>query len=370
MNTTRRTWIKHGGLALAGLTMLNEKIFSTPVHSLKDFPPGDIIKLSSNENPYGPSPMARKAMMDAVVYSNRYPWEMTTQLREKIAGRFGLTVDHVLMGAGSSEILGLVAQYAALQKGNAVSAHPTFRSWWNVAEKCGLEIIKVPLTPDKKNDLAAMLKKINSQTQMVYVCNPNNPTGTVVGSTELKNFIDEVTKKTLVLLDEAYTEYSEEPTLATMVSKNKNLVIAKTFSKIYGMAGARIGYALTHPDTIEQLGNFQAWANGGVSTVSLAGALASLEDKDFVDSCKLKNTAAREATVQTFNDLNIPYINSHTNFLYYSAKDFKGNLETVLTGHNIKGSRTVEENGKWIRISVGTMEEMKIYSTILKQIWK
>lgn len=370
MATNRRTWLKQSGLALAGLTLLHNRIQALPQYGGLPMPIDGPIRLSSNENPYGPSPAARKAMAEAIAGSNRYPWNNTETLLQKIADHFGLKSDNVLLGAGSSDILGLVAHYASLQKGHAISAHPSFRSWWGAAEKCGLPIVKVPLTEDKKHDLPAMMAKVNNQTRLVYVCNPNNPTGTVLPVADLKAFITEVSKTALVMLDEAYTEYSDEPSLADMVVNNKNLIVVKTFSKIYGLAGARIGYALAHADTINQLADLLPWANAGVSAVSLAAATASISDKSFISLSKTNNTKAKTFTYQTFQSLNIPYIPSHTNFIYYSAASFKGDLSEVLKTHQIAGTGIIEQTGSWLRITVGTLAEMQQYSSVLKQIWK
>ncbi len=370
MDTNRRNWLKQTGFALAGLTLLSDSLYASPGHDFKRIPAGGPIRLSSNENPYGPSPMACKAMAAAIAGSNRYPWANTNLLLDKIAAPYGLKNENVLLGAGSSEILGLVAQYASLQKGNAVSADPTFRSWWNAAEKCGLDIIKVPLTADKKHDLPAMLSSINAQTRLIYVCNPNNPTGTILPATELKSFITEASKKALVMLDEAYIEFCEEPSMAALVATNKNLVVVKTFSKIYGLAGARIGYVLGHADTIDQLASLQPWANAGVSAVSLAAASASLDDKDFISDTNIKNAAAKAHTCRVFKELNIPFIPSHTNFIYYSSQGFTGDINAELKKNNIEGTRIIEEAGRWTRITVGTMDEMKKFTEVLKQIWK
>lgn len=367
----RRTWLKQSSLALAGLG-LGERLLaaekSFPVEKIKHPVPPGIIKLSSNENPYGPSPLARKAMADAVAQCNRYPWSVTEQLMDKIGSRYGLSDAHVLMGAGSSEILGLVSMQAALQKGNAVCAFPTFTIWWKALQKLGTEIIKVPLTADKKHDLPAMLRAINGQTRLVYVCNPNNPTGTVIPTAELKSFVEEASQKALVLLDEAYTEYSDEPSLASMVTTNKNLVIAKTFSKIYGMAGGRIGYALAHPDCINSLSELQPWPNAGPGGVSLAGALASLDDVDFVKTSKTNNQAARAFVEQQFKTLQVPFIPSNTNFIYYSLQQYSGNIEEAFKKEQIITRGAVEENGKWTRTSIGTQQEMQQFIHVLKNI--
>lgn len=367
----RRAWLKQSSLALAGIGLGNRLFAADSTYTaekIKRVTPPGIIKLSSNENPYGPSPLARRAMADAISQSNRYPWSVTEQLLGKIGEQYGLTDTHVLMGAGSSEILGLVSILAAMQKGNAVCAFPTFTIWWRVLQKLGLEIIKVPLTADKKHDLPAMLSAINGETRLVYVCNPNNPTGTVLPFQELKSFVEEASKKAIVLLDEAYTEYSGALSLASMVATNKNLVIAKTFSKIYGMAGARIGFALAHPDIIASLEALQPWANAGPGGVSLAGALASLDDVDFVKMSKANNQAAREYVEQQFKTLKVPFIPSNTNFIYYSLQQYAGNIEEAFKQQQIITRGIVEEDGKWVRTSIGTQQEMQQFITVLKNM--
>ncbi|HYH15443.1 MAG TPA: histidinol-phosphate transaminase [Flavisolibacter sp.] len=326
------------------------------------------IRLTSNENPYGPSPMARRAMADAVSQSNRYPWDVTTKLREKLGAQYGLSEDNILMGAGSSEILGLVAQLAALNKGNAITAAPAFSIWIPAAEKLGLTIIKVPLTEDKKHDLVSMLSQVTNETRLFYICNPNNPTGTTLPSSVIKDTAEEVSKKSLVLIDEAYLEYTDDPSMVNIVNNNKNIIIAKTFSKIYGLAGARIGYAVAHPDTIEKLASLQPWGNAGVSTVSLAAALASLNDKAFVANSKEKNTDVKLFTQKELSNLGIKVIPSHTNFIYYSLSNYQGNWQEALRAKNILSSGITEKQGQWTRTTIGTMDEMKQFISATKTI--
>lgn len=364
----RRELLRQGSLALAGLTLAGRFTAAAHNEQHRKFEPPGLIRLTSNENPYGPSPLARRAMADAIATSNRYPWDETTVLRTQLGKHYGLTDEHVLMGAGSSEILGLVAQHAAFSKGNAITADPSFGTCMRAAERLGLQVVKVPLTADKKHDLPAMLRKLNNETRLVYVCNPNNPTGTTLPSADVKNFIEEVSKKTLVLLDEAYIEYCDQPTLAGMVANNKNIVIAKTFSKIYGLAGARIGYALAHPETIDKLGSLQPWQNAGASAVSVAAAMASLQDADFLTSTKEKNSKANAYAMKELQSMGFNCISSNTNFLYYSIRSFNGNWSDQLRAKNILTGRIVEEEGKWTRTTIGTMEEMQSFISAVKQI--
>ncbi|MDP4263789.1 MAG: histidinol-phosphate transaminase [Bacteroidota bacterium] len=361
----RRQLLKHSALAVAAFTFSRD-LFSREAEKIiavNGF--ADFIKLSSNENPHGPSPMARKAMVAAVNGSNRYPGEVTTQLREKIATLYNLTKDHVAIGAGSSELLGITSLYAALQKGNAVAPDPTFRLWMPAARKVGLPIKLVPLTTGKVTDLQRIKDAVDAGTKMVYLCNPANPTGTVVPAAELETFIKDMAPKCVILLDEAYTEFSDEPSMAKMVNDYPNLIVAKTFSKIYGMAGARVGFTLAQPQTTKQLNNLQPWANAGASAVSLAGALASMDDKEFTRFCKKENQKARSIFYAALEKAGMPYITSHTSFVYFDSTPYGKDVRQLLESHQIVGARTFEDGTKWLRLSVGTVDEMQKVATAL-----
>lgn len=369
MSNNRRTWIKQAGLSLAGFTMLNHLSaapFSevTPNRQSPTLP----IKLTSNENPYGPSPMARKAMADAVTSSNRYPWDDVTKLREKIGKRFNLTKEHVVIGAGSSELLGLVGQYVANSKSHFVAPDNTFRIWRRAALDSGATMTRTELTADKKFDLVAMEKAITSGTKLLYVCNPNNPTGTIVDSNSLRSFITEHSKKYMIVVDEAYLEYTNQPSMADFVTTNKNVIIVKTFSKLYGLAGARIGYALAHPDTITLLNSMQPWPNAGASATAIAAANATLDDTAFFKMVVEKNSAEKEKLYKLYTSMSMPYIESHSNFVYYSTTKYSGDLQKELEKRNILCGGIAEEKGKWTRITVGTEDEMRSYTKALKEI--
>jgi len=362
----RRELLKQTTLAIAAFTFSRD-LFSREVEK-KIINSGfaDFIKLSSNENPHGPSPMAKKAMMEAVNSSNRYPWEVTSRLREKIGATYNLSKDHVAIGAGSSELLGVVSVMAALQKGSAVAPDPTFRLWMPAAKKTGLAIKLVPLTPGKETDLQRIKDMIDADTKMVYLCNPANPTGTIIPANELETFIKDIAPKCIILLDEAYTEFSDEPSMAKFVNDYPNLVVAKTFSKIYGMAGARVGFALAHPQTIQKLNDLQPWANAGASAVALAGAVASLGDKEFVSYCKKENQASKSIFYAALDKTGMRYIPSHTSFVYFDSSAYGKDVGAVLESKQIVGARTFEQGSKWLRLSIGTREEMqKVADTLM-----
>jgi len=361
----RRQLLKQSALSIAAFTFSRDLFSREPERIIATSGFADFIKLSSNENPHGPSPRAKKAMMEAVNTSNRYPWDVTTQLREKLGAKYNLTKDHIAIGAGSSELLGVVSVMAALQKGNAVAPDPTFRLWMPAARKTGLRVKLVALTPDKRTDLQRMKDNMDADTKMVYICNPGNPTGTVLPAGELETFIKDIAARCIVLLDEAYTEFSDEPSMAKLVNDHPNLVVAKTFSKIYGMAGARVGFAIAHPQTIKQLNELQAWPNAGASAVALAGAVASFDDKEFMSFCKKENQKARTIFYEALDKTGMRYIPSHTSFVYFDSSTYGKDVRMLLEAQQIIGARTFEEGTKWLRLSVGTKEEMQKVAHIL-----
>jgi histidinol-phosphate aminotransferase len=367
-NLDRRNWLRQSGIALAGMAIAGNGFGRASQNFGWGEEANEIIRIGSNENPYGPSPMAREAMIKAIETSNRYPWEVTTQLREKIGKMYGLTKDHVLMGAGSSELLGVTAALAAHKPGNAVAAYPTFRLWFTAAENMGLKIKSIPCTPDKKHNLDAMQQAIDGETRMVYIVNPHNPTGTVIPASDLQSHIEVMSDRAIVLLDEAYTEYSDEPSLGRMVAGNTNLIVAKTFSKIYGLAGARAGYVLAHPATIEKLSGYMPWANAGTSAVTLAGAMASLDDTAFTKMTRTKTDDVRKMVHSEFGKMNIPYTDSTTSFIYYDTSSLKSDLASACEASGINGVRTFEKETAWRRTSLGTMAEMEKFIGVVRKL--
>lgn len=367
MQTNRRHWLKQIGLGVAAVGFPGLELLAAPVQDTRlQINADQPIKLSSNENPYGPSALARKAMADSIGLSNRYHWQETTSLIEELAKHNQVTAEHILVGAGSTELLDLVARYAALQKGNCVIPDPSFTYWTSAAQQHGLPKIAVPLTTDKKIDLLAMQRAITSDTKLVYICNPNNPTGTLCDMNELKSFIREASKNCLVMLDEAYIDYTVQPSLANEVIDNKNLVVVKTFSKIYGLAGARVGYIMAHPSTLEKLAALQSWANGSISVVSAVGALASLKDRSFISDNYALNEQARKYTIEQLALLKLRCIPSHTNFIYFSLESFTKDYFALLKAADIQGTRIYEEQGKWTRITIGTLSEMKSFISVIQ----
>jgi len=358
MHYNRRHWLQQSALSLAGLSFATD-IFGKQ-HKLFPVPPNAIL-LNSNENPYGPSPLAKQAILESYLRSNRYPDNYPGPLKQKIATHLQVGGENILLGAGSSEIIGLAALHASMKKEKVVTAEPAYKVWNGQATAFGLTISRTALTAERKYDLAAMLSAIDNNAAMVYICNPNNPTGTIVELDALKNFAVEAAKKTMVFIDEAYTEYAGLASLASLAVTNKNIIVAKTFSKIYGLAGARVGYAIAHPDSINALASYQPWPDGAISMVSAAAATASLDDENFVKECKLKTEETKALCYDTFKKLSLEYIPSSANFILFNIDSIKKDFIKEMEAQNMYVQFRNHFGGKWCRVTMGTMDEMQLF---------
>ena len=363
-NSSRRQWLRNTTAALAGVS-LAPAIFATEKERYRA---EGIILLNGNENAYGPSTAARKAMTEIIGNSNRYPDDHVSALKKQVAEFCNVGTENILFGAGSSEFLGLVSLLASSTKGKIITAEPSYRVWNGQAESFGLNFKRIPVAVNRTLDLPAMLSAIDGDTKMMYVCNPNNPTGTYAEDILLRNFVIECSKKCMVLVDEAYTEFADLPSLKDLAIKNPNIVIAKTFSKIYGLAGARIGYVIAHPDTVKKLSAFQPWPDANISVVTATAASAALKDQVFVKDCKEKIAQSRELCYKTFKELSLEYIPSHTNFILFDIEKIGPDFSQKMQAKNIFVQYRDHFGGKWCRVSMGTIDEMKTFCAALKEI--
>ena len=363
-NSSRRQWLRNTTAALAGVSLASA-IFATEKERYRA---AGIILLNGNENAYGPSATARKAMTEAAGNSNRYPDDQVSALKKQVAEFWNVGKENILFGAGSSEFLGLVSLLVSSTKGKIIIAEPSYRVWNGQAESFGLSFTRIPVHTDKTLDLSAMMSAMDDDTRMMYICNPNNPIGTYVEDDLLRNFVNECSKKCMVLIDEAYTEFADLPSLKDLAIKNQNVVVAKTFSKIYGLAGARIGYVIAHSATIKKLSAFQPWPDANISAVTVAAASAALKDQAFVKDCKEKIAQARELCYKTFKGLSLEYIPSHTNFILFNIGKIGADFSQKMQAKNIFVQYRDHFGGKWCRVSMGTIDEMQTFCAALKEI--
>jgi len=369
-HSSRRQWIQQSSFALLGLgislrSMGNEE----GIRRITGIENG-LVNLGSNENPYGISAKAKQAILDMMGETNRYPFNVSAlQSSKKLLGNYYKTgEDQVLITAGSGEGLAMLARH--FNKGNIVTADITFGVLPNTAKKIGTKVIEIPLTKDKVHDLPAMMKAINNETQLVYICNPANPTATIVDANALKDFCEEASKKTVVLIDEAYNEFldnADSQSTIPLIEKNPNVLVIKTFSKIHAMAGLRIGFIIGHPTIIKKLqpDYFQS-SQLAVSVLSLNAAMTSLGDEPHKVMSKQKNEAARKYTMDALKKMGIDYIPSYTNFIFYPVKKYSGDYAAdMFEKHKIILRSNKYSDGQWARVSVGTLDEMKQFIQVL-----
>lgn len=333
-------------------------------------PPDIKARLSANENPFGPSAKARKAIQDAIADSYRYPFMYSRELTTKIATHEGVQATQIMMGSGSSPILLAAAMYFSKDGGSIITGDPSYQDLPEKAATFKANIIKVPLTADYKLDLDAMEKAITADTKLVYICNPNNPTATVLDTAKLKSFCERVSPKVPIFIDEAYIDYLEDPKGASMmeaVRQGQNVIIARTFSKLYGFAGLRVGYAVAPPTIIRALNQY---TSGGmsISSTSIQAANATYLDMEYLNDAKAKTMASKKFLYELLEKEGYTWIPSSANFVMFPIKmeASKFSNELMKRGVSIRTWRFVGKD--WCRISIGTMEEMQEFAKAFKEI--
>ena len=331
-------------------------------------PPDIVARLLANENPFGPSAKAKKAIVDSIDLAYQYPMKSVRELEQKITEYEGLGKDQILLSSGSSPLLAAAALFFG--KGTIVSANPTYDAMLGQAEKLGTKVIKVPLTAEYAFDLDAMEKAIDSNTSLVYICNPNNPTATVTDNAKLKAFCERVSKKTTVFVDEAYIDYLENPQDASLIGsikKGQNIIVARTFSKLYGFAGLRVGYIVAQPDLINKLSLYTAgpWS---ISSLALNAAIVAYQDKEFLQSAFNKTMESKNFLYQTLKAEGYEYIPSSANFVMFPLKMDGPRFAEEMMKRGV-GIRSWKFNGKdWCRVSIGKMEEMQAFAKAFKEL--
>ena len=314
----------------------------------------DIIKLGSNEHPAPPVPAAIEAISRVAREVNRYPDNSYHELTLAIANRYDTTADHVWVGAGSSDILNCTARAAAGPGTSIVYANPSFVLYKIVITLAGSEPIEVPVDGHWGHDLDAMLKAVRDDTTIVFVCNPNNPTGTYVGKSALANFIDSVDDSVLVVVDEAYAEYATADDFESCIDLaliRDNVIVTRTFSKIFGLAGLRVGYAIGTPETLRQLRKAQPPFI--VNVTAEAAAVAALTDLDEIERRKTANAIERAAVIEALNSRGIRHADSQTNFVFLDLDTDAADLADALLRRGV----IVRRLGDHLRITIGTPEE-------------
>ena len=330
-------------------------------------PQNTTLWLNWNENPMGLSANVREAAETALSRANRYPDVSRAELASIVARQHGVGPENVVLGCGSTQILrSIVAAYAA-ERNRLVLAEPTFEAVVRYQRPFAFEVERVPLDSRHAHDIARMKQAAGEGPAVVYLCNPNNPTGTLTPSSEIDAWIQEAPESVLFAVDEAYFEYVEDPsywTAAKWVSERPNVVVTRTFSKIYAMAGLRLGYALAEESTARRLRDFLSADNA--NGVAVAAARASLEDNDLLAKSRKVNAAARAIAISCLDDLGIEHLPSHTNFLMHRVQ---GDLPTYIQrmqDDGIRVGRPFPPMLEFNRLSLGLPTEMERWAATVR----
>jgi histidinol-phosphate aminotransferase len=394
MNTisiSRRRFAELLGFGAAAAVI--KPTFSRAVEQVAAPAMANVVRLSSNENPYGPSATALKAITDAFGLANRYPDDHAELLVDALAKLNGVNRDQILLGDGSGEILKLCAvaftgstsnakskpvtlpplipggppRIVIPGRGNLVAADPTFEALLNHALVSGTDVVKVPLTRSFGHDLAKM--GTAAKEGLVYICNPNNPTASITPKNELSEFIAKTPRQTIVLVDEAYHHYVDSPdyeSVIPLIKDHPNLVVARTFSKIYGMAGMRCGYCVGQRETIERMRPHQIWDS--VNILALAAAMASLADPEQVTNGRRLNNEAKSFLTGELDKMGFKQIPSQANFIMIDVRRPVLPLIEAMKQRGVLVGRLFPTMPSHMRVTIGKKTEMEAFLSAFRQV--
>ena len=369
MSVSRRRFAQLLGAGAAAVVVRPSLSFAKPTQAVTTpLAEGGIVRLSANENPYGPSPKALQAMTDSFGLASRYPDEHNNVLIDKLAKLNGVSRDQILLGDGSGEILKLCAEtFTGSQNGKLVAADPTFEAILNNASANGAEVVKVPLTGSFAHDLPKMLGA--AKGGLIYVCNPNNPTASITPKDELHDFIAKTPPETMILVDEAYFHYADSPdyeSVISIVKDHPNLIVSRTFSKIYGMAGLRCGYCVAQKETVEQMRRNQMWDS--VNCMALAAATASLDDPNHVPNGQRLNREAKTFVISELDKMGYKQIPSQANFIMFDCKRPVVPLIQAMKQRNVHVGRLFPALPNHMRLTIGKKSEMETFLEAFREV--
>jgi len=367
-NIDRRNWLKTVGLTgsfalLGGFEALSYPLPRNTIYS------DSLARLNANENPYGPSKRVKEVISNNFELGCRYPFRTLASLTVKIADKEGVSKDHIVITGGSTE--GLKAAgltFGGLGDGEIIAADPTFQAMLRYAETFGAKVHRVPVNAKMEHDLRAMAGKVNHKTKLIFICNPNNPTGTILDKNKLMDFCRTYDNKAVIFSDEAYYDFITEPdypSMVELVKEGRNIIVSKTFSKIYGLAGMRVGYLIARPDIATKL---KASVMANTNTLAIEAAKEALEDDDFYKYSILNNMEAKKNIYSTLDDLGLDYIKSHTNFIFFKTGRPINEMISAMQHENILIGRPFPPFYNWARISTGKMSDIERFNSALRKI--
>ena len=366
-NIDRRKWLKTVGMSgsfaiLGGL----ESLAIEP--SLRSIPKTGPIRLNANENPFGPSGKVKEVLTASFDEACRYPFRVLSSFVGLIAEKEGVSKDHIVITGGSTEGLKASGLVFGGKGSEIIAADPTFQALLRYSENFSTYVHRVPLNDNMEHDLAAMARRITAKTSLIFICNPNNPSGTLLPSEELKDFCISHDQQAVIFSDEAYYDFITEPdypSMVELVKQDRNVIVSRTFSKVYGLAGLRIGYLIARPDMARRL---KAAVMANTNILALEAAKAALTDNEFYKFSILKTKQAKDHIYKTLDSLDLPYLKSHTNFVFFKTGRPIQELIPAMRKEGVIIGRPFPPLYEWARISTGTMEEMEVFGKALRKV--
>jgi histidinol-phosphate aminotransferase len=330
-----------------------------------------MAKLANNENPYGPSEAVLKAMNDAWKYANRYGYP-DGGIRQAIAEHHGVKPENVLISAGSGEILKLVDDTYLIDHKKVVGPDPTYGSVYQYTTNSKATAIRIPLRKDYTTDIDAIIHATKMHARdvgLVYICNPNNPTGNIIHKDEIHKLVTSIPEDVPVLIDEAYHHFVDNPNYEPSIRyvlEGRRVIVARTFSKIAALAGMRLGFAVAPPDMVQEM---QPFALSSISAVVKYGGVAALKDAAYEQKMKSMNKQLRDRTTSELNAMGWETIPSDANFFMVHIKTDMGPIQQEFQKRNVLVGRRFSPMDEWLRVSVGNDDEMKRFMAAFKEIF-
>ncbi len=363
---SRRSFLQMSAVASAALA---GRIVTEPMLAyaqLKSPPKGGVL-LNANENPLGPAAVARQAVANITPDGGRYLFSFTEELINTFAQQQGLKPEYVAAFAGSSPALYYAVATFASPKASYVTADPGYEAGTKAAEAVGARVVNVPLTKTWSHDVRAMLAAA-PDAGIFYVCSPNNPTGTLTNHADIEYLVENKPKGSVVMVDEAYIHFCDAPSVLDLVKADKDVIVLRTFSKIYGMAGLRCGFAVGRPDLIKKLGAYGGW--NAMPVTAVAAAIASMNDVTLVPERKRINTETRQTTFAWLEKNGFEYSPSASNCFMLKAGKPARDVIAAMAHQNVYIGRPWPSVPDWVRITVGTPSEMQQFQVAFQSVMK
>jgi histidinol-phosphate aminotransferase len=369
-NITRRDWLNKSAAVLGSsfvgaIAGFNPLLGNTKVSTVVNTP----IRMMFNENPYGPSQVARKAMRKAFSESNLYSMRYAkAEFKILMAKLNGVTPDHIAVGFGSGEILKKAALMNGIDKGELISPALTFETINRFAKTMKSNVKRIPMDNKIGIDLDRTAESVGSRTKLIYLCNPNNPTGSIMGTDQLESFCKTMSKKSIVFVDEAYHEYVTDPNYRSMidlVKKGHNVIVSRTASKVHGLAGLRVGFAITTPEIAKRL---ESYLTDSLNVIGLRAAIASYKDERFQAHSIEQNNRAKKIVTNHLDNKGIEYLDSQTNFIFIKTGMNIAKFQPAMEKNGVIVGRPFPPYNKWCRLSMAKPEEMENFNTGMDRV--